>query len=555
MSNSTKDSNLEANLEQNSQVELENQISGQIIYPINFCQTKEWANFWLKASGVPHQILTFENIQIYIYPWQFGQFFGYIPKMRLKNTQQWKALLDFIANLKQNLEKIENAKIESGKTGNLEKAGKKPKSLGEIKNLVFVKIDFDLVSLSIICPELSQEREIWQSKNPDLYNFPIDKKLKETNQRIAQNLQKLIQKSSNINPQKNKIQKVTSASKKIQYLQSTTIILPKIEIIKKSQNPEQKLSNLNSNLNPKQKIQSQSLQNSHLDKIVSNPQNNLQNNLNNPDFQVLNDFYQNSQELWVDFSPRIRRYTRKILKELEQNKFTITLEKTQESWQDFYDLHLQTAQRQNFPTQIKEYLHELFWQPFVRTIIIKNESGQTESVFLGILQDNSESIQSNWQSWERLEKWEKERENLNQNNSGQKLPDELSEILLDELAQNPNSNPNANLKIENSQKSQKILTYLLGGNSQDGLTGNVQYLLQLTALWLCYQENCRFYDMGGWEFGTGYSQFKNHYKGNLQTFFGPFDFVLKPINYNLTNFAINFAKKIRNPKAILNFKK
>lgn len=476
MSNSPKITDLQ-NSEQNSKIKsLENeQIISSTIYPINFCQTENWAKFWTKINNKSHKIVVFDNIQIYIYPWQFGQFFAYIPKLRLKNLEQWKNLLDFVANLDQKENFTNSSEVQ------------------KVKNLVFLKIDFDIVSLSKICPELQTEITVWQSQNPELYEFPIDQKLAETNQKILQSLQKYSQNS--------KFKKIQISPKKIQYLQSTTIILPVLtNLNEESSNPQIKLetvktSNLEANFDT-EKITEQTLD---FGKKLNN-QKSL-NNSHNPNFEVLNDFYQKSPELWADFSPRVRRYTRKILKELEQNKFHIQIEKTQKTWQDFYNLHLQTSQRQNFPTQSAEYLRELFWQEFTRIIIIKDEKGEVQSVFFGILQDNL-----------KIEK-QLERQINSQN-------------------------------LENN--SQKILTYLLGGNSQTALTNHTQYLLQLAALWLCAKEKCEFYDMGGWEFGTGYSEFKNGYRGNLQTFFGPFDFVLKPNSYNLTNFAINFAKKIRN---------
>lgn len=520
MSNLPIIENLQQNLDQKSQSNLlnnnQNNHNEQIIYPVNFCQSENWAKFWVKISGKPHKIVVFENnIQIYIYPWQFGQFFAYIPKLHLQNIQEWRNLLNFVANCSK------KKKLENNLETDLEKDSE---TCQKIENLVFLKVDFDISSLSTICPELSQEVANWQSQDPELYTFAIDQKLAQTNQKILQSLQKSLLKkweNGNENLEQNsnektiknwansqdKFYKIQISTKKIQYLQSTTIVLANLF--------EQK-ANL-----PKTNLENLDLEG----KIILDLENNL-HNLDNPNFQALNNFYEKSQELWVSFSPRIRRYTRKILKELEQKKFEITIEKTQKTWQDFYNVHIQTAQRQNFPTQNEKYLRELFWQEFTRIIIIRDKKGEVESVFLGILQDNSKSLVTKNQVNQRVNPQKLE---TLQNNSQQNLN-------LSNLSENSTKRP----------KNQKIFTYLLGGNSQAGLTNNVQYLLQLSALWLCAKENCQFYDMGGWEFGTGYSEFKNGYRGNLQTFFGPFDFVLKPKQYNLTNFAINFAKKIRN---------
>ena len=393
-----------------------------------------------------------------------------------------------------------------------------------------------------------------------------------------------------------KIPKITLSTKKIQYLQSTTIILPRIENLEKTLEIENKLGKKleNSNRNPnkngnqneilginlKQENDENTDSNAILEEnfqlnsnsnLNANSENTLENNekiektesqiknentenvknenrnyqinleINHePNFEVLNDFYEKSQVLWSDFSPRIRRYTRKILKELEQKKFQIQTQKTEESWRDFYDLHIETAQRQNFPTQSKAYLHELFWQNFTRIIIIKNSKGETESVFLGILQtDLASDLPTNSAS--------------NPTTINSNLEPDLQKDLRINLQNNSNNSEKSqtgNIKTleklnKKNTNSNKILTYLLGGNSQTALNNHTQYLLQLTALWLCYGEKCDFYDMGGWEEGTGYSEFKNGYRGNLQTFFGAFDFVLKPINYDLINFAIHSIKKIR----------
>ena len=240
-----------------------------------------------------------------------------------------------------------------------------------------------------------------------------------------------------------------------------------------------------------------------------------------------------------------------MLKELEQNKFEITMEKTQETWQDFYNLHIQTAQRQNFPTQNAQYLRELFWQEFTIIIIIK-ENGEVQSVFLGILQESDKNLKENLTNLNFTQTKSNSQNSLE--NENQKTNQKINQ---EHYKQNSkeNSAQNAENTLAKNSSSQKILTYLLGGNSQSGLNNNVQYLLQLTALWFCVKEKCQFYDMGGWEFGSGYSEFKNGYRGNLQTFFGPFDLVLKEKRYNWTNFAINFFKKIRNLKKLQKFKK
>ncbi len=96
------------------------------------------------------------------------------------------------------------------------------------------------------------------------------------------------------------------------------------------------------------------------------------------------------------------------------------------------------------------------------------------------------------------------------------------------------------VKIENT------LYYILGGNSDIALKSRTQYLLQLAAVQLAKQEGCDYYDMGGYEAGSGYGQFKDGYKGIHREFLGPVDIVLDPIKYKAINLISSTAKSIKN---------
>jgi lipid II:glycine glycyltransferase (peptidoglycan interpeptide bridge formation enzyme) len=89
------------------------------------------------------------------------------------------------------------------------------------------------------------------------------------------------------------------------------------------------------------------------------------------------------------------------------------------------------------------------------------------------------------------------------------------------------------------------LYYLLGGNSQESLKNHYQYLIQIMAVKICYDEKLHFYDMGGYDALSGYGQFKDGYRGKMRTFFGPFDLILKPIKYDFINTISNGAKLIK----------
>ena len=90
------------------------------------------------------------------------------------------------------------------------------------------------------------------------------------------------------------------------------------------------------------------------------------------------------------------------------------------------------------------------------------------------------------------------------------------------------------------------LYYILGGNSDKALKSRTQYLLQLAAVQLAKIEDCKYYDMGGYEAGSGYGQFKDGYKGIHREFLGPIDIVLDPIKYKAINLVQSTAKSIKN---------
>jgi FemAB family len=89
------------------------------------------------------------------------------------------------------------------------------------------------------------------------------------------------------------------------------------------------------------------------------------------------------------------------------------------------------------------------------------------------------------------------------------------------------------------------LTYLCGGNTDEGLKVNSQYLLQFYAMVMTREANCDYYDMGGYEPGTGYGAFKEGYRGYIRSFMGPIDLVINPASYNTVNRVTNLAKLLK----------
>jgi len=91
----------------------------------------------------------------------------------------------------------------------------------------------------------------------------------------------------------------------------------------------------------------------------------------------------------------------------------------------------------------------------------------------------------------------------------------------------------------------RSLVYLYGGNLDKSRRRYGQYLLHLSALYLATVEGCTSYDLGGYQAGSGYGQFKEGYGGSLKTFLGPVDIVFKPKVYALINYLIHVAHQVR----------
>lgn len=89
------------------------------------------------------------------------------------------------------------------------------------------------------------------------------------------------------------------------------------------------------------------------------------------------------------------------------------------------------------------------------------------------------------------------------------------------------------------------LYYILGGNTPSAMHNRSQYLLQLLVIRQARLEGCNNYDMGGYEVGSGYSKFKDGYRGKLRQFLGPIDVALKPLTYKNIQTLIKIRKKVK----------
>jgi lipid II:glycine glycyltransferase (peptidoglycan interpeptide bridge formation enzyme) len=86
------------------------------------------------------------------------------------------------------------------------------------------------------------------------------------------------------------------------------------------------------------------------------------------------------------------------------------------------------------------------------------------------------------------------------------------------------------------------LVYLYGGNTSYSMDKFGQYLIHLEALRMAKTEGKDWYDLGGLESGTGYTTFKERYKGQTIYFAGPVDLVVSDFRYDFTNFIVGLGK-------------
>ena len=85
--------------------------------------------------------------------------------------------------------------------------------------------------------------------------------------------------------------------------------------------------------------------------------------------------------------------------------------------------------------------------------------------------------------------------------------------------------------------NQDSIIHLYGGNSQQSRENYGQYMLNLAAVYIGSENDCKTLDLGGTEEGKGFDLFKKGYKGTEWNFYGPFDIVLDKWSYNFYHLA------------------
>ncbi|MEI6728945.1 MAG: peptidoglycan bridge formation glycyltransferase FemA/FemB family protein [bacterium] len=191
----------------------------------------------------------------------------------------------------------------------------------------------------------------------------------------------------------------------------------------------------------------------------------------------LKNFYEKNSKYFLSWEKNTRRLTKHAL----DRNWQVSISKTKENFEGFYGLLKDTSIRQNFAVQPKNYLQSLFDKDFSRIIVLKDQQGEAQAAWFGIVTENT-------------------------------------------------------------------LTNLYAGNSQASLKDNGQYLMHLAAIKLGLDEKLKFYDMGGYNPKLSFGKFKDGYKGEVRSFLGPIDILIKPNRFKLSNFIVRLAKTILGKK-------
>jgi hypothetical protein len=89
------------------------------------------------------------------------------------------------------------------------------------------------------------------------------------------------------------------------------------------------------------------------------------------------------------------------------------------------------------------------------------------------------------------------------------------------------------------------LYFHTGANSAYGLENNANYLLQLAATVQAKNEKLSFYDMGGFDEGKGYGQFKAKFKGEVVDYGTEKDLVVNKFWYGVSKILVQFSNLVR----------
>lgn len=193
-------------------------------------------------------------------------------------------------------------------------------------------------------------------------------------------------------------------------------------------------------------------------------------------------FLIDTNSFWLQRSKDIRNSNRRALKSKWVIQSNYQSNVSQDVFDDWYEIYVQTAKRQQFNPHPKAYMFAQWQLPYSRAFV------------LYLLDDDGHSTPvSCWLGY-----------------------------------------------LHNT-----MLTYLHGGNLETGFASFSQYLAHVIAFMIAYNESCNMYDLGGYISGTGFAQFKDKYKGEIVYFPGPIDITTSPIQYSMIETLPNKIKQLK----------
>ncbi len=118
------------------------------------------------------------------------------------------------------------------------------------------------------------------------------------------------------------------------------------------------------------------------DKLVES-----ESNLFNTPFPVSNlkKFFEESKIFWESTNTNIRRYTKKVI----NLNWIISMKKTEDNFEAFWQVYNSTKDRQNFKIHSKEYVKTLFDKPQTHLIVMYDLENNPQSAWLGYQWHNS----------------------------------------------------------------------------------------------------------------------------------------------------------------------
>jgi lipid II:glycine glycyltransferase (peptidoglycan interpeptide bridge formation enzyme) len=106
---------------------------------------------------------------------------------------------------------------------------------------------------------------------------------------------------------------------------------------------------------------------------------------NDYSLESLQNFYDLSKEFWQKTSTKIRRYSKKSL----GKNWQVETQKTPQNFEIFWEIYLQTSQRQKFAIHSKTYTKTLFDYEFSKIIILKDSSNKAQAVWFGLISEQT----------------------------------------------------------------------------------------------------------------------------------------------------------------------